>query len=102
MNLPSSTSFWSEPGVYRLSLLKWNPYQIVDVIIEKVEYGKTSQPNRMKGFGLRYSSSDLLVWLEDGTPIGDDTPVRITGWLGVSGSGERFINTVQKIEHAYS
>jgi hypothetical protein len=103
LNLPPSTTYWFEYDTTRLELLNFDylqNWQRIDIYIVEVEYGKTSEPNRMDSLPITYENEDLKVWLDDCTAAGDGDAVRITGWLGIYDNGDAYINPVEKIEAA--
>ena len=70
----------------------------ISVWIQHRDYGKDSEPNRMKPLLLLYKKSDLVVWLNNGTQVGFGARVKITGKLRFTKNGEPYINRVIKIE----
>jgi hypothetical protein len=100
LNLPSFTTTYFDP--YTTTCLELCDFdsilQSIDIYIIGVEAGKTSEPNRMAYLPISYEYEDLVVWLDDGTAVGDGAAVHITGWLGINDNGDAYINPVEKIE----
>jgi hypothetical protein len=68
------------------------------VWITHLASGTDAQPNRMKPLGPMYEASDLVVWLDDGTPVGYGDRVTVTGTLRYTEKGSPYIYPVTIIE----
>ena len=100
LHLPASTSYSPEDRTNRIELLDFDSTEGIDIYIVEVKYGKTFEPNRMASLPTSYETDDFVVWLDDGTSLGDGEAVRVTGWLGIGEGGKAYINPVTKIERA--
>jgi hypothetical protein len=98
LSLPSSTQYSFDNDTWLVELCEPGGTRCINIAIEQVAYGRSSQPNRMLSLGYEYEASDLVVFLNDGTQVGNGAAVIVTGWLGITSDGRAYLNPVTRIE----